>query len=268
MDVHLITTDKSCFQLIETIGEALNVTTVVVPSNRLDTDKVKEVIEIANSMEIPVSIHQSRARFDSFLSTASVAISWLYSQVICEQDLARYSTGILNMHGGKLPEYRGASVLHWAIVNGERELGVSWHQMVEAIDAGPIYAEGQISISPKATALELRKQMIVEATKLFPIAWHKFLSRENLRVPNNLVGKIWPQRKPSDSHIKYNLAEKEVRDLVRAMCWPWPRSYIFLEGKRVEIDRVSNNFKPGAILYETSDDKRIYLLPVRAFANF
>ena len=52
MDVHLITTDKSCFQLVETIGDALNVTTVVVPSNRLDTDKVKEVIEIANKYNL------------------------------------------------------------------------------------------------------------------------------------------------------------------------------------------------------------------------
>ena len=268
MDVHLITTDKSCFQLIETIGEALNVTTVVVPSNRLDTDKVKEVIEIANSMEIPVSIHRSRARFDNFLSTASVAISWLYSQLICERDLTRYSIGILNMHGGKLPEYRGASVLHWAIANGESELGICWHQMVEAIDAGPIYAEGEIPISSEVSALELRKQMIVEATKLFPIAWKRFLTGENLRVQNNLVGKIWPQRKPSDSHIKYNLTEKQVRDLVRAMCRPWPRSYILLEGKRVEIDRVSHKFKSGAILYETSDHKNIYLLPVKAFANY
>ena len=46
MDVHLITTDKSCFQLLETIGEALNVTSVIVPSNRLDTEKVKKVIEL------------------------------------------------------------------------------------------------------------------------------------------------------------------------------------------------------------------------------
>ena len=92
--------------------------------------------------------------------------------------------GILNMHGGKIPQYRGASVLHWAIINGESEYGVSWHRLVKEVDAGPIYVEGRIPITSKSTAYELRQAMILEAMDLFSKAWRRFLQSESTRVPD------------------------------------------------------------------------------------
>ena len=121
MDVHLITTDQTSFKLLESINGALNVTSVIVPANRRHTRKVAGVVKMAECRQIPVYIHHLRSQFPRNLPPACAAICWLYSQIICEQDLARYPMGILNMHGGKLPQYRGASVLQWAIINGESE---------------------------------------------------------------------------------------------------------------------------------------------------
>ena len=262
MDVHLITTDQTSFKLLESVNGALNVTSVIVPANRRHTRKVARVVQMAECRKIPVYIHPLRSRFSRNLPPACAAICWLYSQIICEQDLARYPMGILNMHGGKLPQYRGASVLQWAIINGESECGVSWHRLIREVDAGPIYVEGRIPITPESTGYELRQAMILEAMDLFPKAWRRFLQSESTRVPDILEGKVWPQRTPLDSCIKDELTERELRDFVRALCEPWPRPFVVSGNSRVEIDRVVSEYEPGAIPYQTSDGRKTYLIPI------
>ena len=79
MDVHLITSDPSGFELIDSFGKGVSVTGVIVPSNRLKTGKVKKVIQLANRRNLPVSIHHLHKHFDNSLPSSPAAISWLYS---------------------------------------------------------------------------------------------------------------------------------------------------------------------------------------------
>ena len=98
MDLHLITTDISCFDLIENSGSELNINCVIVPENRIKSEKVKRVIEYSEEMKIPISIHKNKSFFDNSIPTASAAISFLYSQIIKPVDLNRYNKGIINMY--------------------------------------------------------------------------------------------------------------------------------------------------------------------------
>ena len=261
MNIHLITTDESAFQLVDALSGTLQATCVIVPSNRQASGKIARVRAGAERRGIPVSEHRARSCFDSGLPPAEAAVSWLYSQLIKAEDLQCYSRGILNMHGGRIPEYRGASVLQWAMVNGETEMGITWHEMVEEVDAGTIWAESTVPVPPEATALEMRQTMIRAGCDIFPVAWRNFLSRTGGRRPNLSGGRVWPQRRPDDGRIVPGLTERQVRDMVRALCPPWPPAFVEQGGERIAVSRVTKEPAIDAIPYHTDDGAILYLVP-------
>lgn len=196
MRLHLFSTDASVFELVKLLPAENEVVAVVVPGNRLHTAKVV-ALRLASS--IPTHVHAQRRPLPPTLSSADAAIVWLYTQVIDAADLRRYPSGLLNMHGGKIPEYRGQNVLNWAIANGETELGITWHSLVEEIDAGPIYAESTIPIGETDTVSKMRPKMLAEGLRLFPEAWSRFSGGgKPVRVPELSGGRVWPRWKPSN----------------------------------------------------------------------
>ena len=261
LSTHLIATDASVFRLIEDhLISDLVVTAVIIPSNRLGYYKIEVLQSEAAKRGIPVFTHVLGGKINGRIPPADFAVSWMYSQIIKADDLKLYSKGTLNMHGGKIPEYRGASVLQWAIINGEKELGVTWHSMVGAVDAGEIYAEGRIPILPDSDAWDIRQLMIEEGVRLFPEALTNILSNRVVRVPVLSNGRVWHARKPADGYIFPGLTERELKDLVRALCPPWPRAFIYSDEGAVSIESVSENWCEGAVPYMTADRKFLYLL--------
>jgi methionyl-tRNA formyltransferase len=163
------------------------------------------------------------------------------------------------MHGGRIPEYRGANVLQWAIVNGDSDLGVTWHEMVKEVDAGPIWAEGTVPIAPDATAWRVRELMIEKGIELFPLALLNMLSKTNGRVPDTMAGRVWPARRPEDGRIEPGLPARKVRDLIRALCPPWPPAFIEIEGRRVSVTGVGSEPAAGTNAYVTAEGRTLHL---------
>ena len=261
MNIHLITTDESVFQLLDALLGSVEASCVIIPSNRQTSGKVARVRAEATRRGIPVADHRSGSRFATVLPPAEAAVSWLYSQLIMKEDLLRYPVGILNMHGGKIPEYRGASVLHWAMINGESEIGITWHEMLEEVDAGMIWAETTIPVPLTATALEMRQTMIRAGCELFPQAWERFLSKIGGRRPELSGGRVWPQRRSDDGNIAPCLTARQVRDMVRTLCAPWPPAFVEQNGLRIAVSRVVTSPVAGAIAYHTADGEILYLVP-------
>jgi methionyl-tRNA formyltransferase len=192
--IHLFSTDSSALDLIDGLHVDDVVTAIVVPSNRLGSEKVRRLEDEAVGRGLPV-IEHPRGGLLPVLPPATAGISWLYSQLIAAEDLARYPVGILNMHGGKIPEYRGQNVLLWAIANGEDELGITWHEICKDVDAGPIWYERMIPIPANATAADMRGAMISTGLEMFPAAWTRFKSRlGSPRYPDLGSGHVWPRR--------------------------------------------------------------------------
>jgi methionyl-tRNA formyltransferase len=164
------------------------------------------------------------------------------------------------MHGGRIPEYRGASVLQWAIINGERTLGVTWHQIVEEVDAGPIWAETEIPIHSDDMASTVRERMISAGHELFHSAWSALTEGAlPVRVPDLSKGRIWPQRKDADGLVPPGLPEKRVRDLVRALSPPWPGASIMAPSGLRRIERLGGPEDENALRYETADGRILFL---------
>lgn len=260
MDVHLFTTDPSGLRLVASLEPEHRVVCLIVPSNRAAALKVDALRSEAIERAIPITVHQSGGLLDADLPPAVAGVSWLYSQIIKPADLRRYPAGILNMHGGRIPAYRGANVLQWAIINGESSLGITWHGLVEAVDAGPIWAESSIPIAADANAATVRAAMIEEGLRLFPDAWRAFGQGQPKRIPNLAEGRVWPSRRPEDGRIRPGLTGRQVRDLVRALCPPWPPATIEVGGAWRAVACVRDLPAPGAVRYDATDGTSLYLV--------
>ncbi len=103
--IHLFTTDRSGLDLLPMLPPGIEVSAVIVPSNRLYSDKVRS---LCKACPVPVLVHRCGERLPDRSPPAEAAIFWLYSQIIAAQDLARYPVGLLNVHGGRIPDYCGA----------------------------------------------------------------------------------------------------------------------------------------------------------------
>ena len=76
-------------------------------------------------------------------------------RVLPDDTLRLPKRGAINFHDGPLPGYAGMYVTSWAIINGERDHGVSWHWMVKAVDGGGVLQERRFPIWPDDTATSL-----------------------------------------------------------------------------------------------------------------
>ena len=252
----MFTTSESASDLIDIChrGGYGKVIAVVYPKNRRNTEKVEYVKQMAKAYGLPVIEQPYKDRVDEFDKIlddlgAGLGISWSYSQVLQPSTLNRFPLGIWNMHGGRIPEYRGANVLQWAIANGERELGVTWHIMREEIDAGEILAEDTVNIEPEETALDARAKIFAKGIELFEQLWKKFICGNLTPKPPDLSkGRMYPPRKPIHGMILRNMTYWQIKNLLRAQCPPWPSPYLVIENQLrpvlgVSLEKTQGDFE-------------------------
>ena len=161
-NIHLYSTDVLSLDLISILEPRFKVVALVVPANRMGTKKVADLIAIS---DLPVVIHEQNSLCSSTSSVpkASHLMSFAYSQIINADLLSCYSGGGLNFHGGRIPEYRGANVLNWALAAGERTLWATWHKLETAIDSGAIYGEASFELDACDTAETCRIKLSVSS---------------------------------------------------------------------------------------------------------
>ena len=88
-------------------------------------------------------------------------------QVISTSVLDALPRGAVNMHESLLPNYAGLNSCSWMILNGETRHGVTWHRVTDAIDGGPILAQGSFPVDSDMTALMATMEVIKTGAKLF-----------------------------------------------------------------------------------------------------
>lgn len=81
---------------------------------------------------------------------------------------------IINFHNGLLPDYRGMNAASWAIWNCESIAGITWHIVVEAVDAGPILWQDVVQIQEDEKGYELSKRMMQTGISAFEKLWFKW----------------------------------------------------------------------------------------------
>jgi methionyl-tRNA formyltransferase len=144
--------------------------------------------------------------------------------------------GTLNLHAGRLPQYRGGSPLNWQLMNGEDEAGISVIRADKGIDTGPVLVERMFPIGRDDTIADLHTR----ANSLFPNmvleALNLVETGHNGRQQAELASQYWHQRSDADGQIDFcRMTAIEVDRMVRALTRPYPGAWSKSEGQRVRI---------------------------------
>lgn len=154
-----------------------------------------------------------------------------YSQILDKEILDIPPEGVINLHAGKLPDYRGGSPLNWAIINGEPKGTCTIHFATEDVDAGDILSERIFSIRRSDDISDVRQKTLeIFPTMLFNTIDYWNIAKENARSQNVDEGTYWYSRAPQDGRIDWkNMSAFQVYNMVRALTEPYPGAFSFTE---------------------------------------
>ena len=163
--------------------------------------------------------------------------------------------GTLNVHGSLLPQYRGAAPINWAIINGEKQTGVTTFQLQHAIDTGNILLQAPIEISANMTAGELHDTMKEVGAALL-VKTIEGLNNNSIQAKAQLEISIELKHAPKiftkDCEINWENPATSIHNLIRGLA-PFPGAITKIDGKMVKlftthiIDAASSE-KPGTFL--------------------
>jgi len=144
--------------------------------------------------------------------------------------------GGINYHPSLLPKYRGGSAINWAVISGERETGVTIHQIDAGVDTGPIILQDKVDITPDDTV----KSLYFE--KLYPLGIKLItravaLIREGKARPmpqDESRASYQPVIKEADTVINWKLSTQRVYDLIRGSN-PNPGAITSFKGRPLKI---------------------------------
>ena len=180
--------------------------------------------------------------------------SFYYRNMLGKELLAIPKKGAINLHGSLLPKYRGRCPINWAVLNGEKETGVTLHYMTEKPDAGDILAQEKFAIEKDDTALDVHQKAAKAAAVLLKKALPKLKKGTLKGIPqDHEKSTYYGGRKPADGVIDFAKSAAEIRNLVRAVTRPYPGAFAFLGEKKYLFWQVSEvkaakKAAPGTIL--------------------
>jgi methionyl-tRNA formyltransferase len=181
----------------------------------------------------PTSLREEAERIERLCPEVIVVAA--YGKIIPSSILHISPLGCVNVHPSLLPRYRGPSPVASAILSGDSLTGVSIILLDEGMDTGPILSQKEVPLLPEDTTLSLTQ-------RLFKVGANLLLQT----LPLWEKGKIIPQAqdearatyssiiKKSDGEIDFHLSAEEIYRRVKAF-YPWPGSYTWWEGKRINI---------------------------------
>lgn len=209
------------------------------PKGRGKAMQFTPVKEVAVNAGIPV-YQPKRVREPEFTGTleaieADAIVVVAFGQIIPKEILRMKRYGCINVHGSLLPKYRGAAPIQWAVIDGEKESGVTTMQMDEGLDTGDMLLKAVVPLEEKETGGSLFGKLSQTGAELL------------LQTIQGLEeGSITPEKQGEATTAYAKMLKKEMglidwsRDavsierLIRGLN-PWPSAYTHLDGKTLKI---------------------------------
>ncbi len=188
--------------------------------------------------------------------------------------------GSVNLHGSLLPQYRGAAPINWAVINGEKETGVTTFKLKHEIDTGDILLQESFPIAETDNAGEVHDKMKIIGAQLL-VKTVKGLAEGSLKErPQSGVGSrgssvVNTPNSPLTTHhssdlkhapkiftetceINWNKPVEEVYDLIRGLA-PYPAAFTHLQGKKLKVYKCDKIQVATAVPGDIKTDNKTFL---------
>lgn len=182
--------------------------------------------------------------------TCDLAVSVNWKTLLPPSVLGLFPRGVLNLHAGDLPRYRGNACPNWAILSGEKEMGMCVHEMTAGLDAGDILNRRLCPLSDETYIGDVYDWIDVVGPEMLADTVDEMAAGTVIRSPQSTdpadALRAYPRR-PDDSRIVWNTPAREIVRLVRASSRPFDGAFCFLEGQqRIYVWRAEPVDHPGA----------------------
>ena len=157
----------------------------------------------------------------------------------------------VNVHASLLPKYRGGAPIHYAIINGDKEAGVTIMEMVKEMDAGDMIARRAIPIEETDNVGTMFEKLALVGRDLLLESLPSYLAGDLKSVPQDKNQVTFsPNISPEEERIDWTKTNRQLFNQIRGM-YPWPVAHTLLNGERFKIYEatpVEGAGQPGEIL--------------------
>jgi methionyl-tRNA formyltransferase len=188
-------------------------------------------------------LQPARIRDDAFLSALAgrspeLGIVAAYGKILPASLLAIPRLGLINVHASLLPRWRGASPIHRAVMAGDAETGVSIMRVVEALDAGGVFAEARRPIGADETSEEVERDLAELGARLILPVIEGLADGTARETPQDEALVTYaPRLAREDGLIRWDSPAAVIHNQVRGL-HPWPHAATSLGGARVIVHRT------------------------------
>lgn len=190
-------------------------------------------------------------------------ITAAFGHILSENILSIPKFGCINVHASLLPKYRGSAPIQWAVINGEKETGITTMYTVKALDAGDILEQDIIPINPETTGGELYNELSELGAKTLKRTLEKLSDGTLKRVPQDPADATYfPMFTKDFWEIDFNSRNENIINFIRAGN-PVPGAYIKYKDENIKVYKASefplnSGERPGEVL--AADDKNGLLI--------
>ena len=168
--------------------------------------------------------------------------------------------GTINLHGSLLPKYRGAAPIHWAVINGEKETGVTTFFLKHEIDTGDVLMMERLKIGEDDTTGEIHDRMMALGANVVLESVQKIESGQyELRPQDDVAATKAPKLKLEICRINFDQPVDVVYNFIRGLS-PYPAAWTTLDNHSLKIykaqkEHENHQLPAGSII---SDDKSVF----------
>lgn len=179
-----------------------------------------------------------------------------YGQILPKEIIDVPKHGCINVHASLLPKYRGAAPMQWALLNGEKETGITIMRINERLDAGEIILQEKVKITENDNTQTLSKKLFGHGGKLLIKALKQIEQRKAKFVPQNEANATnAPAIAKESGEIDWRRTAWQIHNRIRAMV-PWPVAHTIFKDNLLRIwasevhiaDLVTSYKLPGTIV--------------------
>ena len=181
-----------------------------------------------------------------------------YGKIIPEEILSLPRFGMINVHASLLPKYRGAAPVQRAVIDGERETGVTIMRVEQMLDAGAMLAKVAVPIGPDDTSDDVERDLApVGAGLLMDVVEQIAAGTEQGELQDFMMCSYAARLTKDEGLIDWWLPASYIHNRVRGL-YPWPHAYTYLGRERLillktRVERETADAAPGTIVEISRD---------------
>lgn len=257
--VFMGTPDIAAAMLQRLLDEAYHVVGVVTQPDkkvgRKQEIKFSEVKQLAFAKQLPVfqplKIAQDNDQIKEW--KPDLIVTCAYGQFIPSTILNYPTYGSINVHASLLPKLRGGAPIHWAIINGDKETGISIMRMVKKMDAGAVMAQAKVSIEDSDTMGDVYEKLKVCGADVLAESIPKLIDGSAVFVEQEeALATFGYNIQKEEEKIDFTKDIDSIYNHMRGLI-PFPIGYAYMHQKKVKFHKVrkritTHEYKVGELV--------------------